>query len=70
MFVIHVYTLAQEIGVHRNTIRNWLKTGRITAKPGPGKGLMFTPEAFATLCREFQLNPEHLQTLGPHPDRG
>ena len=60
MFVIHVYTWL-EIGVHRNTIRNCAR--RRPAKPGPGKGLMFTPEAFATLCREFQLNPEHLQTL-------
>jgi predicted site-specific integrase-resolvase len=51
MIVIHVLTLAQEIGVHRNTIRNWVKTGRISAKPGPGKGLQFTPDDFARLCR-------------------
>ena len=63
MIVIHVLTLAQEIGVHRNTIRNWLKTGRISAKPGSGKGLRFTPEDFARLCREFNLDPEQLKTM-------
>jgi NADPH-dependent 2,4-dienoyl-CoA reductase/sulfur reductase-like enzyme len=63
MIVIHVLTLAQEIGVHRNTIRNWVKTGRISAKPGPGKGLQFTPDDFARLCREFHLDPEQLKTM-------
>ena len=63
MIVIHVLTLAQEIGVHRNTIRNWMKTGRISAKPGPGKGLQFTPDDFARLCRDFNLDPELLKTM-------
>jgi hypothetical protein len=62
MLVIHVLTLAQEIGVHRNTIRNWVKTGRISARPGPGKGLQFTPDDFARLCRDFHLDPELLKT--------
>jgi NADPH-dependent 2,4-dienoyl-CoA reductase/sulfur reductase-like enzyme len=60
MIIIHVLTLAQEIGVHRNTIRNWVKTGRIEARPGPGKGLLFTPDAFERLCQEFHLDPERL----------
>jgi len=63
MIVIHVLTLAQEIGVHRNTIRNWVKTGRISAKPGPGKGLQFTLDDFARLCRDFNLDPELLKTM-------
>ena len=61
MIVVHILTLAREIGVHRNTIRNWVKTGRINARPGPGKGLVFTPEDFQALCREFQLNPDQCQ---------
>jgi hypothetical protein len=61
MIVVHILTLAREIGVHRNTIRNWVKTGRIKARPGPGKGLVFTPEDFQALCREFQLNPDQCQ---------
>ena len=61
MLMIHILTLAKEIGVHRNTIRNWVKSGRINARPGPGKGLVFAPEDFEALCREFQLRPEQLQ---------
>ncbi len=61
MIVVHILTLAREIGVHRNTIRNWVKTGRIKARPGPGKGLVFTPEDFQAFCREFQLNPDQCQ---------
>jgi hypothetical protein len=61
MIMIHILTLAREIGVHRNTIRNWVKTGKIKARPGPGKGLVFSPDDFQALCREFQLRPEQLQ---------
>jgi hypothetical protein len=61
MIVVHILTLAKEIGVHRNTIRNWVKSGRINARPGPGKGLIFTPENFEALCQEFQLHPENFQ---------
>ena len=64
MIIIHVLTLAQEIGVHRNTIRNWVKIGRIQAQPGPGKGLLFTSDAFERLCQEFNLDPERLQSMG------
>ena len=69
MIVVHILALAKEIGVHRNTIRNWVKSGRISARPGPGKGLVFTPEDFQALCREFQLHPEQLQIreLSRHP---
>jgi NADPH-dependent 2,4-dienoyl-CoA reductase/sulfur reductase-like enzyme len=61
MILVHILNLAQEIGVHRNTIRNWVRTGKIQARPGPGKGLMFAPEDFDLLCREFNLNPQNLQ---------
>ncbi len=61
MIVVHILSLAQEIGVHRNTIRNWVKSGKLKARPGPGKGLIFTPEDFQALCREFQVPPEQFQ---------
>ncbi len=61
MIVVHILTLSKEIGVHRNTIRNWVKSGKINARPGPGKGLLFTPETFQALCRDFQLQPEQLK---------
>ena len=64
MIVIHILTLAQEIGVHRNTIRNWVNTGRILARPGPGKGLVFAPDDFERLCQDFNLDSERLEAMG------
>jgi len=66
MLVVQIVTLAEKMGVHRNTIRNWVKRGRIKARPAPGKGLMFTREDFRQLCLEFHLDPEsfELRELG------
>jgi hypothetical protein len=61
MIMVHIMALAKEIGVHRNTIRNWVKIGRIKTRPGPGKGLVFAPEDFQALCQDFQLDPRRLQ---------
>ncbi len=62
MIVVHILSLAQAIGVHRNTIRNWVKNGKIEARPGPGKGLQFSADAFARLCHEYQLDPQSLKS--------
>ena len=60
MILIQVMTLAERLGVHRNTIRNWVKTGKITARPAPGRGLMLAKEDFLQLCEDFALEPASL----------
>jgi excisionase family DNA binding protein len=60
MILIQVTLLADQLGVHRNTIRNWVKTGRITARPAPGRGLLLAREDFQHLCEEFALDPASL----------
>jgi hypothetical protein len=68
MFVVPIVSLAKAIGVHRNTIRNWVKSGRINCRPGPGKGLLFSPEEFACLLDDFNLSPDSLQVrMLPRP---
>lgn len=37
MITIRVGELAQALGVHRNTIRNWIKSGVLEATPAAGK---------------------------------
>jgi len=37
MITIRVGELAQTLGVHRNTIRNWIKSGVLEAQPTVGK---------------------------------
>ena len=60
MILIQINTLAEQLGVHRNTIRNWVKTGKISARPAPGRGLMLAREDFLHLCEEFALDPAAL----------
>ncbi len=74
MILVQIVTLAEKLGVHRNTIRNWVKSGRLKASPAPGKGLMFTREDFRHLCLEFNLDPDSIyfrelgvQVLPPYP---
>ena len=70
MILIQITTLAERLGVHRNTIRNWVKTGKIAARPAPGRGLMLAREDFLQLCEDFaldpaSLNPRELATMAP-----
>ena len=60
MILIQIVTLAERLGVHRNTIRNWVKTGKIAARPAPGRGLMLAREDFLQLCDDFSLEPASL----------
>jgi len=60
MILIQVMTLAERLGVHRNTIRNWVKTGKISARPAPGRGLILAGEDFQQLCEDYALDPASL----------
>jgi excisionase family DNA binding protein len=60
MILIQVMTLAEMLGVHRNTIRNWVKTGKIPARPAPGRGLLLAKKDFLQLCDDFFLDPASL----------
>lgn len=62
MFVVKVSELSYKLGVHRNTIRNWIKQGRLEAGPAPGKGIVLSPQEFNRLCREFNINPATIRT--------
>ena len=46
MIEIRVGKLAQALGVHRNTVRNWIKTSELTAKPILGKKYAIEKEVF------------------------
>lgn len=61
MIVIGVGNLAQNLGVHRNTIRNWIRDGKLPARSAPGKGYMLSEEDFEKICAEFGINPSTLK---------
>jgi heterodisulfide reductase subunit C len=57
MYQIRINTLADKIGVHRNTIRNWVNQGRLEARPATGKGLLIEEEEFGRLAAKYGISP-------------
>lgn len=55
MIVIRIGQLAEQLGVHRNTIRNWVKSGKLPARSMSGKRYLITESDFGKLCQEFGL---------------
>ena len=52
-----VNELAQEFGVHRNTIRNWINTGILPAREGPGRRYLIQWEDYRRLCDKYGREP-------------
>lgn len=69
-----VNDLADEFGVHRNTIRNWINSGVLPAQEGPGRRYLIQWEDYKRLCdkygREPRIAPDHVAAAdGPPPPR-
>ncbi len=58
MIIIRVGKLATVLGVHRNTVRNWIKTGKLPVRPIPGKKYVI----------ESSVLDEFLQAMGVAAD--
>ena len=74
MITIRVGELAQTLGVHRNTIRNWIKRGVLEAQPTVGKKYMIPKDRLFRFI-ESQGIPAHViekwiekDTQAPVPD--
>jgi excisionase family DNA binding protein len=52
MHIFQVGRLAKAIGVHRNTVSNWIKRGRLLAQPTAGKRYLVDEAHFQQFCRE------------------
>ena len=71
MMIFRIGQLAAEIGVHRNTIKNWIKSGKLAAKPTVGKRYLIAEDELRRFLEEagfpeaqqiqaFSLVPHHL----------
>ncbi len=58
MFEFKVSQLAEEFGVHRNTIRNWIKSGFLVASEGPGRKRVMRFDDYQKLCEKFGREPQ------------
>jgi excisionase family DNA binding protein len=60
MITIHVGELANQLGVHRNTVRNWIRDGKLPARSAPGKRYLVEETDLQKLCQEFGLDHSSL----------
>jgi excisionase family DNA binding protein len=60
MIVVHVGELAKQLGVHRNTVRNWIRDGKLPARAAPGKRYFVEDVDLQKLCQEFGLDHSSL----------
>lgn len=70
MIDVRIGQLAQIIGVHRNTVTNWIKSGKLKAKSHVGKRYLIEEAEFHRFCAEAGLPEELAATLtggGPAP---
>nr|WP_281172883.1 4Fe-4S dicluster domain-containing protein [Desulfobulbus elongatus] len=57
MYETKVNDLAEEFGVHRNTIRNWINSGVLPAQEGPGRRYLIQWEDYKRLCDKYNREP-------------
>ena len=57
MYEFKVSQLAEEFGVHRNTIRNWINAGTLPATEGPGRKYLMKFHYYQKLCEKFGREP-------------
>lgn len=55
--------MAERIGVHRNTVTNWIKKGRLRATPTVGKRYRIDAAELKRFCRESGLEETIIQDL-------
>jgi len=67
IYEFRVSEMAEEFGVHRNTIRNWITSGAIKAKPGPGKQYIMKRKDYLALCEKFGRVPRANPVKRPAP---
>lgn len=61
MIVIRIGQLADQLGVHRNTIRNWIRSGRLPARSMSGKRYLLSEPDFSKICQEFGIDRSTLK---------
>ena len=63
IYEVKVNDLADEFGVHRNTIRNWINSGALPAQEGPGRRYQIQWDDYKRLCDKFGREPR----IAPDP---
>jgi excisionase family DNA binding protein len=73
MIEIRVGHLADRLGVHRNTVTNWIRSGKLRATATVGKKYLIEKAALLQFCREQGIPDAVLQAaalIHPEPSAG
>jgi excisionase family DNA binding protein len=65
VYEVKVNELAEEFGVHRNTIRNWINSGTLPAQKAPGRRYVIQQEDYLKLCEKFGRKPKNDLPIRP-----
>ncbi len=65
MIEFRIGRLAALLEVHRNTVRNWIKQGRLKAKPTVGKRYCIEERHLLAFCQAAGVSRERMQALFP-----
>lgn len=57
IYEFKVNQFAEEFGVHRNTIRNWIAAGVLAARKGPGRKYLMEYDDYCRFCEKFGRQP-------------
>jgi excisionase family DNA binding protein len=68
MIEFRVSHLADKLDVHRNTIRNWIKSGKLRATATVGKRYRISEQELLSFCLQAGLTQEELQGVFPEVD--
>ncbi len=63
MLEIRIGKLAKALGVHRNTVSNWIKKGKLKAVPTIGKRYLIADEDFIEFCRRYRISYDIIKEL-------
>jgi excisionase family DNA binding protein len=63
MIEIRVGQLAEKLGVHRNTVTNWIRCGKLNATSTVGKKYLIEKDALLQFCREQGIPDTVMQAL-------
>ncbi len=70
MIDVRIGQLSQIIGVHRNTITNWIKGGKLKARPHVGKRYLIEEAEFRRFCCEAGIPEQRVAMLLAQDDTG
>ncbi len=67
MLTFKVSVLARHVGVHRNTVTNWIKKGKLSASPAAAKRYTISKAAFINFCEKEHIAKEAIERVLSDP---